>query len=246
MGAEEKRSMTEPVKSGKPPAVALVSGGLDSCVTAAMAARSRSIYALHASYGQRTQNRERRAFREIAERLGAAGALEVDLSVLAKMGSSSLLNKSVPIPEGEGKTGEIPTTYVPFRNGVLLSVAAAWAESLGAGEIFIGAVAPDAPQGYPDTTREFFDALERAILIGTRPETKIKIMAPAVDWPKHEVVEKGLELGAPLELTWSCYAEEDEACGKCLSCESRLKAFREAGVEDPIPYKHKHGKRKRD
>jgi len=230
--------MTKKINSDNPRAVVLVSGGLDSCVTAAIAARSRQIYALHASYGQRTQERERQAFRQITERLGAAGSLEVDLTVLAQVGASSLLDESAPIPEGAGKPGEIPSTYVPFRNGVLLSVAAAWAESLGAGEIFIGAVAPDAPQGYPDTTREFLDAFENAVLIGTRPETKIRIVAPLVNWPKTEVVKKGLELGAPLELTWSCYREEDEACGRCLSCEGRLKAFDEAGVEDPIIYKH--------
>ncbi len=229
--------MTEKVNIDKPPAVALMSGGLDSCVTAAIAARSQKLYALHASYGQRTQEREKRAFRDIAQKLGAAGSMEVDLTVLAQAGSSSLLDKSMTVPEGEGENGEIPSTYVPFRNGVLLAVAAAWAESLGAGEIFIGAVAPDAPQGYPDTSREFFDAFERAVLIGTRPETKIKIIAPMVDWPKADVVKRGLELDAPLELTWSCYTQEKKACGTCLSCEGRLKAFREAGARDPIPYK---------
>jgi len=218
-------------------AVALLSGGMDSCVTTALAARTYDIYALHASYGQRTQQRERKAFKEVAARLGATETMEVDLGVLARIGSSSLVDSSMPIPTGDPVVGKIPSTYVPFRNGLMLSVAVAWAESVGAEKIFIGAVAPDAPEGYPDTTREFFDAFGRAANIGTKPETKIEIVAPVVDMTKMEVVKKGIELGAPFELTWSCYREEEVACGVCLSCKARLKAFHEAGAEDPIKYK---------
>ncbi len=217
--------------------VVLLSGGMDSCVTAALAAQTYEVYALHASYGQRTQERERKAFREVANSIGAAKTMEVDLGVLAQIGTSSLVDSSQPVPVAEPLRGEIPSTYVPFRNGVLLAVAAAWAESVGANKIFIGAVAPDTPQGYPDTTRVFFDAFERAIALGTKPETEISIEAPLVNMSKTEAVKKGMEIGAPLELTWSCYRDGDSACGVCLSCKSRIKAFSEAGVRDPVEYK---------
>ena len=218
-----------------PRAVVLLSGGMDSCVTASLAAKDHDVYALHASYGQRTQQREKRAFREVARSINASETLEVDLQALAKIGASSLVDKSAPIPT-DGETGGIPSTYVPFRNGVLLSLAVAWAESVEAESVFIGAVGRDQSQGYPDTTREFFDAFENAANIGTRPETKVKIVVPLVKMTKTEVVKRGLELGAPLEHTWSCFQADEVACGVCMSCRGRKKAFREAGVEDKVPY----------
>lgn len=217
-------------------AVALLSGGMDSCVAAAVAARNNELFAMHASYGQRTREREKRSFREVAKRIGARDTLEVDLGVLAEIGGSSLVDESRPVPEGDLATGGIPSTYVPFRNGVLLALAVAWAESLEAGSVYIGAVAPDAPDGYPDTSSVFFEAFEHAAAIGTRPETKIKIVAPLVDMTKAEVVRKGLDMGAPLDATWSCYRNGDVACGTCLSCMGRIKAFEEAGVEDSVRY----------
>ena len=228
---------TSRLGKARPRAVVLLSGGMDSCVTAAFAAQTHDVYALHASYGQRTQEMEKKAFRKVARRIGAAATIEVNLDMLAKIGASSLIDRSMPVPTGKLKRGKIPSTYVPFRNGVLLSVAVTWAESVGAEKIFIGAVMPDAPEGYPDTSRKFFDAFEKAAMIGTKPQTKISIIAPLVNLTKTEVVKKGMEINAPLEFTWSCYQDEKVACGVCLSCKGRMKAFREAGVKDPIPYR---------
>lgn len=225
--------------SNRKRAVVLLSGGMDSCVTAQIASLDFEVYALHAFYGQRTQDRERKAFRDVAQKIGAAKTLEVDLTILAAIGSSSLVDKSMPIPTVEQSAGRIPSTYVPFRNGVLLAIATAYAESIGAEAIFIGAVALDASEGYPDTTRRFFDAFENAANTGTKPETKIKIIAPLVSMSKTEVVKKGIELNAPFEHTWSCYQDEEMACGVCLSCKGRLTAFAQAGIEDPIPYRKK-------
>lgn len=212
-----------------------MSGGMDSCVAAAIALQTHRVAALHATYGQRTDKREKRSFREIAAHMGINKTLELDLSFLKTIGGSSLTDPSRPVPELTPVKG-IPSTYVPFRNGVLLSAAMAWAEALGAEAIYIGAVAPDGPDGYPDTTASFFKAFERAAGIGTRPETNIRIMAPLVGMDKAEVVRTGLKLKAPLELTWSCYQSEKAACGRCLSCIGRMKAFEKAGVEDRIPY----------
>ena len=219
-------------------AVVLMSGGMDSCVTAAIARRSHDIAALHASYGQRTENREKRAFREIAARMGIEKTLMLDLGFLKGIGGSSLTDPAIPVPEGIPPAG-IPSTYVPFRNGVMLSVSFAWAEVLGAEAVFIGAVAPDGPEGYPDTTPAFFEAFRKAAEIGTRPDTHIRIEAPIVGMDKIGVVRLGLKLGAPFELTWSCYQREDVACGRCLSCLGRMRAFENAGALDPIPYQPK-------
>lgn len=219
-------------------AVVLVSGGMDSCVTATIAACEHDRVAfLHATYGQRTAARERRAFEEITERLGAAHHMVLDLSHLAAMGGSALTDAGAELERyDENKTGtEIPMSYVPFRNANMLAAATAWAEVLGAGAVYIGAVQTDY-SGYPDCRREFLDAFERAIELGTRPDTRIRIESPLIDLSKAQIIAKGTELEAPLELTWSCYQREDLACGVCESCGLRLKGFAEAGFTDPIGY----------
>lgn len=217
-------------------AVCLVSGGMDSCVTAAIADRDVAQLAfLHVSYGQRTEARERRAFEALADHFAVARRLVVSLAHLAQIGGSSLTDPTIEIAPPNLKSQSIPSSYVPFRNAHLLSVAASWAEVIGAGHIYIGAVAEDS-SGYPDCRPEFYEAFERAIELGTKPSTKIQIRTPVIDMKKSEIVRLGQELQAPLQLTWSCYARSDSACGQCDSCALRLRAFRAAGVSDPIPY----------
>ena len=218
-------------------AVCLVSGGMDSCVTAAIAARENSELAfLHVSYGQRTESRERRAFDELADHYGVTRRLAVSIEHLKQIGGSSLTDQSIPVTEANLASREIPTSYVPFRNAHLLSIAASWAEAIGAQRIYIGAVADDS-SGYPDCRPEFYEAFQGAIDAGTRPETRVEIVTPVIHLRKSEIVQRGMELTAPLELTWSCYQAEDQACGRCESCALRLRAFREAGICDPIPYR---------
>ena len=218
-------------------AVCLVSGGMDSCVTAAIAARENSELAfLHVSYGQRTEARERRAFDELADHFGVAKRLAVSIEHLKMIGGSSLTDQSIPVSEANLAGREIPTSYVPFRNAHLLSIAASWAEAIGAQRIYIGAVADDS-SGYPDCRPEFYQAFQGAIDAGTRPETRVEIVTPVIHLRKSEIVQHGLELTAPLELTWSCYQAERQACGRCDSCALRLRAFHEAGIRDPIPYR---------
>ncbi len=217
-------------------AVCLVSGGLDSCVTLAVAAsRGHALALLHVTYGQPTANRETRAFHEIADCFRAGRKLSVDISHLRMIGGSALTDPNIELPAGQLDRIGIPTSYVPFRNGNLLSIATSWAETLGARHIFVGAVEEDS-SGYPDCRGSFFEAFERAISAGTRPETEIKIEAPLLHLRKKEIVELGIRLNAPLHLTWSCYVGRDRACGVCDSCLLRLRGFQEAGVEDPIPY----------
>jgi 7-cyano-7-deazaguanine synthase len=217
-------------------AVCLVSGGMDSCVTAAIAAKENPELAfLHVSYGQRTESRERRAFDELADHYGVTRRLAVSIEHLKKIGGSSLTDRSIPVSEANLAAREIPTSYVPFRNAHLLSIAASWAEAIGAQRIYIGAVADDS-SGYPDCRPEFYEAFQGAIDAGTRPETRVEIVMPVIHMRKSEIVQRGLELAAPLELTWSCYQAEAKACGRCDSCALRLHAFRDAGVADPIPY----------
>jgi 7-cyano-7-deazaguanine synthase len=214
----------------------LVSGGMDSCVTAAMAREENEELAfLHVSYGQRTEARERRAFEEIADYYGVTRRLAVSIEHLARIGGSSLTDRDIPVALADLAAQAVPTSYVPFRNAHLLSIAASWAESCGAQRIYIGAVAEDS-SGYPDCRPEFYAAFQRAIEIGTRPETVIEIVTPVIALRKSEIVRRGLELKAPLALTWSCYQESERACGHCDSCALRLRAFHEAGVSDPIPY----------
>ncbi|MEW5949162.1 MAG: 7-cyano-7-deazaguanine synthase QueC [Thermodesulfobacteriota bacterium] len=218
------------------PAIILVSGGLDSCVTAAIADRQYDLALLHVNYGQRTEQRELAAFSAIADHYGVARRLAVDIGYLLQIGGSSLTDRHIPVPEsGRIRSGEIPTTYVPFRNTHLIAIAVSWAEVIGARKIFIGATEVDS-SGYPDCRKDYFDAYNKLIRLGTRPETDISIETPLINLSKEEVVRRGLELQAPLHLTWSCYKNEDVACGRCDSCILRLKGFRLAGVPDPIPY----------
>ncbi|MFZ5448329.1 MAG: 7-cyano-7-deazaguanine synthase QueC [Thermodesulfobacteriota bacterium] len=216
-------------------AVVLASGGLDSCVTAAVARREFRLAMFHANYGQRSLERELEAFRAQAVFFRAATTLEVDLNYLGVIGGSSLTDLSMAVPIDELEPPGIPSTYVPFRNTNLLAAAVAWAEVLGAQAVFIGANVLDNP-GYPDCRPEYFEALERVIELGTRPETHIRIYTPLIDLDKAGIVRLGLELGAPFELTWSCYQDEVRACGRCSSCRLRLKGFEAAGAFDPIPY----------
>jgi len=217
-------------------AIVLVSGGMDSCVTAATAARENEALAfLHISYGQLTEARERRAFNEIADHYVVKGRLNISLEHLAKVGGSSLTDKSIAVAEANLESKEIPTSYVPFRNANMLSVAVSWAEVIGANAIYIGAVAEDS-SGYPDCRPEFYKAFQQVIDTGTKPDTLIEIRTPIIHLSKSEIVKKGIALGAPLELTWSCYRNSTQACGTCDSCALRLRGFRQANVKDPIPY----------
>jgi len=217
-------------------AVILVSGGMDSCVTAAIANQeSESLAFLHISYGQRTENRERKAFNDIAEFYGVEKRLDISIEHLAKIGGSSLTDKNIAVTEADLQSKEIPASYVPFRNANMLSIATSWAEVLGAGAIYIGAVAEDS-SGYPDCRPVFYETFQKAIDAGTKPETHIQIRTPIIHLSKAEIVKKGIELNAPLHLSWSCYRNEDFACGTCDSCALRLRGFEQAGVKDPIPY----------
>ena len=216
-------------------AVVLASGGMDSCVTTAMAAQSCDLAMLHVSYGQRTERRELQAFNDIADFYQAKHRLTTSIAHLAQIGGSSLTDDSIEVSRANLEAQEVPTSYVPFRNAHLLAIATSWAEVIGAGRIYNGAVAEDS-SGYPDCRPEFYEAFERAISIGTRPETVISLVTPVIHLRKSEIIRRGLELGAPLELSWSCYKAEDQACGECDSCALRLRGFREAGVRDPIPY----------
>jgi len=216
-------------------AVVLASGGMDSCVTAAVAARERELAMLHISYGQRTENRELKAFNDVADFFKAERRMTASIAHLARIGGSSLTDSRIEVSQADPDSKEIPTSYVPFRNAHLLSIATSWAEVIGADRIYIGAVAEDS-SGYPDCRPEYYEAFQRAIDLGTKPETKIEIVTPVIRLRKSEIVKLGAELGAPLELSWSCYKREDLACGECDSCALRLRGFREAGLRDPIPY----------
>jgi 7-cyano-7-deazaguanine synthase len=216
-------------------AVVLMSGGMDSCVTAAIASRSYDIAALHASYGQRTEMRESQSFQALADHFGAFSRLAVKLDHLRVIGGSSLTDPAMQIRHADLESQDIPNTYVPFRNAHFLSIATSWAEVLGATKIFIGAVWEDS-SGYPDCRPEYYEAFNRVIRTGTRPTTDITIETPLIHLSKKEIVKKGIELRAPFHLTWSCYRDSDAACGICDSCALRLRAFQEAGMEDPIPY----------
>ena len=239
MGGNDDRLYQPPAEgedAGSRLAVCLVSGGMDSCVTAAIANNENDELAfLHVSYGQRTEQREQRAFKEIADYYKVAKRLAVSIEHLARIGGSSLTDRDIPITAANLAAAGIPISYVPFRNAHLLSIATSWAEVIGARYIYVGAVAEDS-SGYPDCRPEYYRAFERVIDIGTRPETRIEIRTPVIAMRKSEIVLRGRELGAPFELTWSCYQKSDRACGNCDSCALRLRAFREVGVMDPIPY----------
>jgi 7-cyano-7-deazaguanine synthase len=243
------------MEKSKAKGVVLLSGGMDSCVTAAIARErygAENIAVLHAGYGQRTQAREFRAFTEIADFYGIRQRLVVQLEHFRAIGASALTDERIPVPENalseseqlavgaekdrRGAASSIPLTYVPFRNAHFLSVAVSWAEALGAEAVYIGAVAEDS-SGYPDCRPEYYRAFQELVRVGTRPETQIEIATPVIALKKNEIIRRGMELGAPLHLTWSCYQSEDAACGVCDSCLLRLRAFAEAGVPDPIAYR---------
>lgn len=216
--------------------IVLASGGMDSCVTTAIAAReSDEIAMLHVSYGQRTEKRERKAFNDIADFYGVGKRLVTSIAHLTQIGGSSLTDKNIAVSQANLAATEIPTSYVPFRNAHLLSIATSWAEIIGAHRIYIGAVAEDS-SGYPDCRPEYYEAFNRLIEVGTKPETQIKIMTPVITLKKSEIIQQGIALNAPLQLSWSCYKAEDKACGECDSCALRLRGFQAAGIPDPIPY----------
>lgn len=217
-------------------AICLVSGGMDSCVTAAIARREvANIAFLHVSYGQRTQSRELRAFEELADYFDVRQRLVVSIEHLAAIGGSSLTDKNIAVSSANLGALTIPTSYVPFRNAHFLSIATSWAEVIGATKIYIGAVADDS-SGYPDCRPEFYQAFQRVIEWGTKPQTQIEIRTPIIEMKKSEIVKLGQRLNAPLQFTWSCYSAIEQACGECDSCALRLRAFRVAGLEDPISY----------
>ncbi len=215
-------------------AVILLSGGMDSCVCAALAVRDYDAAAVHVSYGQRTEERERRSFWAVCDRLGICDQLVVRNEALRAIGGSALTDATIAVPESHAIGRDIPVTYVPFRNAHFLSVAVSWAEVLGAEKVYIGAVEQDS-SGYPDCRRAYYRAFNEVVKAGTR-EGRIEIITPLIGMRKAEIVRLGLELDAPFDLTWSCYSREDSACGVCDSCVLRLRAFQEAGAVDPIPY----------
>ena len=215
-------------------AVVLLSGGMDSAVCAALAVRDHHTAALHISYGQRTEDRERRSFVAICDRLGIRDRLIVRNEALRAIGGSALTDPSISIPDAKEVGGEVPVTYVPFRNAHFLSVAVSWAEVLGAEKVYIGAVEPDS-SGYPDCRPAYYRAFNEVIKAGTK-EGRIDIVTPLIALHKAEIVTLGLELGVPFDLTWSCYRHQDRACGVCDSCVLRLRGFQQAGVPDPIAY----------
>ncbi|MBV8206027.1 MAG: 7-cyano-7-deazaguanine synthase QueC [Acidobacteria bacterium] len=219
----------------KPRGIVLLSGGMDSCVCAALAARDYEPAALHVSYGQRTESRERAAFHAICDRLGIAQRLAVRNETLRAIGGSALTDHEISVPDASREIGSsIPLTYVPFRNAHFLAVAVSWAEVMAATRIVIGAVEQDS-SGYPDCRPAYYSAFNEVIRTGTA-EGAIRIETPLIAMRKAEIVQLGLELGAPFDLTWSCYVRQDRACGTCESCILRLRAFEAAGVRDPIPY----------
>jgi len=207
---------------------------MDSCVCAALAARDHNAAAVHVSYGQRTEERERASFLGICGRLGIQDKLIVRNEALRVIGGSALTDEGIPVPRAESLAPGVPVTYVPFRNAHFLAVAVSWAEVLEAEKVYIGAVEPDS-SGYPDCRPAYYEAFNAVVRAGTK-EGRIEIVTPLIAMRKAEIVRLGLELGAPFDLTWSCYSREDQACGTCDSCALRLRAFAAAGVSDPIPY----------
>lgn len=216
-------------------AIILVSGGMDSLVTAAIAAEKYELAFLHLNYGQRTEKRELMAFNDIADHYNVSKRLVVNIDYLVKIGGSSLTDKNIQVSKADLNYNGIPTSYVPFRNGNILSIAASWAEVIGAKKIFIGAVEEDS-SGYPDCREVFYKAFNKVIKLGTKPDTEIIIETPVIHKKKSEIIKLGAELNAPFGLSWSCYVNEEKACGECDSCALRLKGFEEAGLADPIEY----------
>jgi 7-cyano-7-deazaguanine synthase len=224
------------MSTGRDVAVVLVSGGMDSAVVAALACRDHEAAFLHLDYGQRTEAKERACFANLAEHYGVQRRLLARVDPLGSIGGSSLTDRSLPLSESRREASKIPTTYVPFRNTHFLAAAVSWGEVIGARWIFYGAVEEDS-SGYPDCRESYLEAFNRLITEGTRPETRLRVIAPLLHRSKTEIVREGVRLGAPFHLTWSCYGESEVACGECESCRLRLKGFREAGYQDPIPYR---------
>ncbi|MFZ1011094.1 MAG: 7-cyano-7-deazaguanine synthase QueC [Candidatus Sulfotelmatobacter sp.] len=226
------------MSASNPRAIVLLSGGMDSCVCAALAARDYAAAALHVSYGQRTEDRERQSFLAICERLKIEDKLLLRNESFRAIGGSALTDGKIAVPVSDPASHspghDIPVTYVPFRNAHFLAAAVSWAEVLGAEKIYIGAVEQDS-SGYPDCRPEYYEAFNRVVKLGTK-EGRIEIVTPLIAMRKVEIVRLGLELGAPFDLTWSCYSQQDRACGVCDSCVLRLRAFAAAGMKDPIPY----------
>jgi len=223
----------------KPKGIVLLSGGMDSCVVTAIASQTHRLALLHASYGQRTEARERRSFEEIADFYAVRERLAISIETFRQIGGSALTDRDIAVPESGHSLAPdsgIPVTYVPFRNAHFLSAAVSWAEVIGASAIFIGAVEQDS-SGYPDCRPQYYHAFAELIRQGTRPETRIEIVTPVIAMKKSEIVRRGTELKAPLDRTWSCYQFDDAACGTCDSCRLRLQAFADAGVVDPISYR---------
>lgn len=219
-------------------AVVAVSGGLDSCLTAAIANLDYNLAFAHFNYGQRTEKRELQAFNDIADFYDVKNRLIIDITHLTKIGGSSLTDKNIEVSKADLANKNIPSSYVPFRNANMLSACVSWAEVINAKAIFMGAVFEDS-SGYPDCRPDFFDAFNKVIDLGTKPDTTIRIITPVIKLSKAEIVKEGKKLDAPFHLTWSCYQNEDEACGICDSCALRLRGFQQAGIEDPIPYKQR-------
>lgn len=227
-------------------AVILASGGMDSCVTTAIANIEYRLAMLHVGYGQRTEARELRAFNDLADFYRAERRMVCRLDHLKQIGGSSLTDSGIAVEVADLERQDIPSSYVPFRNAHFIAIAVSWGEVLGARKIFVGAVAEDS-SGYPDCRPEYYEAFNRVIVSGTRPDTRLEIVTPVINLRKSEIVRRGCELNAPFHLTWSCYQSEVAACGVCDSCALRLRAFEEAGVEDPIPYLQRpHYARKRE
>lgn len=217
-------------------AVVAVSGGLDSCITTAIASKDYELALVHINYGQRTETKELEAFHKIADYYNVEKKLVIDFAHFQKIGGSSLTDRGMQVTKANLTGKEVPTTYVPFRNANILSACTSWAEIINAKAIFIGAVHEDS-SGYPDCRPEFFRAFEETVRLGTKPETNIKIETPIINLSKKEIIKLGMELKAPIELTWSCYTNENEACGICDSCALRLRGFQSLNMVDPIPYK---------
>lgn len=219
-------------------AVCLISGGLDSCVCATIASRNhKEVVGVHFNYAQKTNERELQAFYKICDHLGIKKRFVIDLSFFKEIGGSALTSNDIPIPLSteSTRTDEIPVTYVPFRNGVFLSIATAICEALGGSSIYIGANQVDF-SGYPDCRQVFFKAFNEAIKLGTKPQSGISIITPLINLSKASIIKEGLSIGAPLHLTWSCYQNTTKACGLCDSCRLRIKGFMDSGIADPIDY----------
>jgi 7-cyano-7-deazaguanine synthase len=219
-------------------AIVLVSGGLDSCVTASIAAKDHNLYFLHTNYGQKTEKRELKSFYDLCDYFNVKDKMIVNIDYLKVIGGSSLVDDNIEVERGQLNRSDIPTTYVPFRNGNILSIAVSWAEVIGAEKIYIGAVEEDS-SGYPDCRREFYTAFNNLLRVGLKPDTVLNVETPLIDLDKSEIVKLGSQLGSPFELTWSCYKNEIKACGICDSCLLRLRGFEKAKIKDPLDYENR-------